>query len=280
MEREKRMNGWDVIAGFILGTVEGLTEFAPVSSTGHMILVDDLWLQSDKWFSQEVANTFKIVIQLGSILAVFTVFWRRLFSLIGIKRFMENKQAATLSIGHVLAAMLPAAILGFLFEDTIDDYLFSYKTVLVGLVVGGILMIVAEKLQPSAISHNLDEISYKQAFCIGLFQCLSLWPGFSRSGSTISGGLLLGVNRKTASEFSFIVAFPIMLGATCLKLYKYWEYLTADALPLFVSGFITAFVVSLLAIKFFLKLIEKVKLTPFAIYRFVIAALIYVFFIM
>jgi undecaprenyl-diphosphatase len=231
-------------------------------------------------FSQESANTFKIVIQLGSILAIFMVFWRRLFSLIGIKRFMEDKQASTMSLGHVLTAMFPAALLGFLFEDYIDQYLFSYHTVLVGLVVGGILMIVAEKLHPRVTSHDLDKITYKKAFAIGLFQCLSLWPGFSRSGSTISGGLLLGVNHKTASEFSFIVAFPIMLGASSLKLYKYWGFLTADTLPLFITGFITSFAVSLLSIKFFLKLISKVKLSPFAIYRFMIAALIYVFFMM
>ncbi|WP_174496822.1 undecaprenyl-diphosphate phosphatase [Salirhabdus euzebyi] len=279
----KVLNLWEFFVAVILGLVEGLTEFAPVSSTGHMIIVDDMLLQSKELFSKEVANTFKVVIQLGSIMAVVILFRERFIQLLSLKQFVGKKgtQENQLNLKIILVGLLPAGILGFLFEDYIDEYLFSINTVLVGLVVGAFLMIAADLLRPKTnIIQTVDQISYRQAFWIGLFQCLALWPGFSRSGSTISGAVLLGLNHRTAADFTFIMAVPIMLGASTLSLLKNWQYFTIDALPFFIAGFISAFIFALLSIKFFLKLINKIKLIPFAIYRIVLAALIYVFFVM
>ncbi|MBA4493027.1 undecaprenyl-diphosphate phosphatase [Paenactinomyces guangxiensis] len=277
------MNWWDIFVGFILGCVEGLTEFAPVSSTGHMILTKSFLGISDK---DPVVNTLIVVIQLASILAVVFVFWKRLLSLVGLYKVEKLEEDHTYKPGmsrrqrvrrfnllHVLIGIIPAGITGVLLKDMIKEHLFGNTTVLLALVAGGILMIVAEKVNIRVTAHTLDDLTYKQAFYIGLIQCLSLWPGFSRSGSTIAGGILVGCNHKTAAEFTFIMAVPIMVGATTLDLIDSWSYLSASDLPLFVSGFITAFVVALLAIKFFLDLIGRVKLTPFAIYRFVLALL-------
>ncbi|KKE80099.1 undecaprenyl-diphosphate phosphatase [Oceanobacillus caeni] len=270
----------ELLKAIILGLVEGLTEFAPVSSTGHMILVDDMWLKSTDFLGKYAANTFKIVIQLGSILAVVVVFKDRFIDLLGLNRVFNKKEQAKsgphLKLTHIIVGLLPAGIFGLLFEDYIDEYLFTTKTVLVGLLIGAIFMIVADLFRsknPKVVS--VDQISYKQAFSVGLIQCLSLWPGFSRSGATISGGVLLGMNHRTASDFTFIMAVPIMAGASFLSLLKNWEYFTLEALPFFIVGFISAFVFALVSIRFFLKLINKVKLVPFAIYRIILVIVIY-----
>ncbi|MGV3466617.1 MAG: undecaprenyl-diphosphate phosphatase [Heyndrickxia sp.] len=272
------LSWWESFVAFILGMVEGLTEFAPVSSTGHMIIVDDLWLKSKDLFSQEVANTFKVVIQLGSILAVVVVFFERFLSLLGLKKNVSlgRQEGTKLNLLQVIVGLLPAAILGFLFEDYIDEYLFSTNTVLIGLVAGAILMIAADFFRPKKPkAETVDQITYFQAFIVGLFQCIALWPGFSRSGSTISGGVLLGMSYRAASDFTFIMAVPVMLGASFLSLLKHWQSITVDVIPFFVIGFISAFIFAFLSIRFFLKLINKVKLFPFAIYRIVIAAVLY-----
>lgn len=274
------MEWYELFVGFLLGVVEGLTEFAPVSSTGHMILVDGLWLNSSQFLGQEVANTFKIVIQLGSILAVVVVFRDRFKALLNPKSLFtlrQNEAVRQLNLIHILIGLLPAGVLGVLFEDYIDTHLFSVKTVLIGLVIGAFFMIAADlsgvKRQTTA---TLDDITYKQALGVGLIQCFSLWPGFSRSGSTISGGVLLGMSHRAAADFTFIMAVPIMFGASALSLYSKWTYFTLDTLPVFIVGFISAFVFALISIKFFLKLINKVKLMPFAVYRIVLAIVIYV----
>ncbi|KKB40347.1 undecaprenyl-diphosphate phosphatase [Bacillus thermotolerans] len=271
----------ELLKAIILGLVEGLTEFAPVSSTGHMILVDDMWLKSTEFLGQYAANTFKIVIQLGSILAVVIVFKDRFIDLLGLNRIFnknEYNQAAAnhLKLTHVIVGLVPAGVLGLLFEDYIDENLFTTETVLIGLFIGAVFMIVADLFRsknPKVVS--VDQISYKQALGVGLIQCLSLWPGFSRSGATISGGVLLGMNHRTASDFTFIMAVPIMAGASFLSLLKNWEYFTLDALPFFIVGFISAFVFALISIRFFLKLINKFKLIPFAIYRIILVLVIY-----
>lgn len=276
------MDLWEIFVGFVLGLVEGLTEFAPVSSTGHMIIVDDTWLHSKEMFSPEVANTFKVVIQLGSIMAAVIVFKDRFLSLLGLKKLSPdgNGPGHKLRLAQVIVGLLPAAVLGLLFNDYIDEYLFSINTVLIGLVAGALLMIAADWFRPGRPkAATVDQISYKQALIIGLFQCIALWPGFSRSGSTISGGVLLGLSHRAASDFTFIMAVPVMAGASFLSLLKNWHYITADALPFFIVGFISAFLFALLAIRFFLKLINKIKLVPFALYRIALAAIIY-FFIM
>lgn len=267
-----------LFVAFVLGVVEGLTEFLPVSSTGHMIIVGE-WLG----FTGDTAKTFEVIIQLGSILAVVVVFWRRLFGLIGIHfggKPVEHdgKTAGHLKLGHILLAMFPAVVIGLIFHDLIKS-LFEPKNVMYALIVGGVLLLVAEWLKPKNPSAvGLDDITYRQAFAIGCFQCLALWPGFSRSGSTISGGMLVGVNRYAASEFSFILAVPMMMGASALDLYKSLHFLTLGDLPMFAVGFITAFIVALIAIKTFLQLIKRISFVPFAIYRFIVAGVVYMVF--
>jgi undecaprenyl-diphosphatase len=275
------MDLYTLLKAIILGLVEGLTEFAPISSTGHMIIVDDLWLQSKEFLGKYPANTFKVVIQLGSILAVVVIFRERFIDMLDFKNRGASGVSARnkLKLSHVLVGLLPAGVLGVLFEDTIDEHLFSIETVLIGLFVGAIFMIIADVIS-SKYSHvkveSVDGITHKQALIVGLIQCLALWPGFSRSGSTISGGVLLGMNHRTAADFTFIMAVPIMLGASVLSLAKNWQYFSMDALPFMAAGFISAFIFALVSIKFFLKLINKVKLIPFAIYRIVLVLAIYV----
>ncbi|MEF2096339.1 undecaprenyl-diphosphate phosphatase [Bacillus sp. CFBP9009] len=270
------MNMWEIFVAVILGLVEGLTEFAPVSSTGHMIIVDDLWLKSTELFGSEVANAFKVVIQLGSILAVVVLFWGRFMDLLGLRKLKGTSavNGPKLNLLQIFVGLLPAGVLGLLFEDYIDEHLFTMKTVIVGLFLGAFLMIAADKFRPRLTAETVDQITYKQAFGVGLIQCLSLWPGFSRSGSTISGGVLLGMSYRAASDFTFIMAVPIMAGASLLKIVKYWEFFTPEVLPFFIAGFISAFIFALFCIRFFLILINKVKLTPFAIYRIVLAVVL------
>ena len=261
----------DWLIGLIMGAVEGLTEFLPVSSTGHMILTGHLI-----GFDDERAKVFEVVIQLGSILAVVVIFWKRLWSLVGIGKVTDGP---SLNLLHIIIGMIPAGILGVLFHSTIKEVLFGPGPVVISLVAGGILMIVAEKFSKPSTARTLDEITYKQAFTIGMFQCLALWPGFSRYGSTISGGLLARVSHTAAAEYTFILAVPMMVAASGLDLIKSWDVLSSADITLFVTGFVTAFVVAMLAIVSFLKLLSRVKLTPFAYYRFILAAVFY-FFIM
>ncbi|MEW5288802.1 MULTISPECIES: undecaprenyl-diphosphate phosphatase [Erwinia] len=261
----------------ILGIVEGLTEFLPVSSTGHMIIVGHLL-----GFEGDKADTFEVVIQLGSILAVVVMFWRRLFGLIGIhfgKVPHEGTGRGHLTLIHILLGMIPAVVIGLIFHDKIK-LLFNPVNVMYALVVGGVLLLAAEFLKPKKPKAvGIDDMTYRQAFVIGCFQCLALWPGFSRSGATISGGMLMGVSRYAASEFSFILAVPMMLGATILDLYKSRGFLTMADFPMFAVGFITAFIVALIAIKVFLKLIQNISFVPFAIYRFIVAIAVWFLFV-
>jgi undecaprenyl-diphosphatase len=271
-----KMDLLTILKAILLGIVEGLTEFAPVSSTGHMIIVDDMWLQSDVFLTKYVANTFKIVIQLGSILAVIVVFRERFADLLGFKGRNNAAEKKNLRISQVIAGLIPAGVLGVLFEDYIDEYLFSIHSVLIGLGVGAVLMIIADLFGPKTVkAESVDQISYKQALLVGLFQCFSLWPGFSRSGSTISGGVLVGMSHRAAADFTFIMAVPIMAGASGLSLLKNWEYFTLEALPFFIAGFISAFIFALISIRYFLKLISKIKLIPFALYRFALVLVIW-----
>ena len=260
----------DTIIAFIMGIVEGLAEFLPISSTGHLILVGHLI-----GFEGEKAKTFEIVIQLGAILAILLLYYKRFLSLFNFKPIFQKEQK--FNALHVILGVVPAAVVGFALHDFIKNTLFAPVFVVVGLVVGAILMIVAEKFRGEPTAETLDDLTYKQAFTIGLFQCLAVWPGFSRSGSTISGGLLSRASYVAASEFSFIVALPVMIGATGLDLLKSWDQLSASDIPMFAVGFITAFVVAMIAVVTFLKLLKKIGLVPFAFYRIVLAILFTVF---
>ncbi|MVO99059.1 undecaprenyl-diphosphate phosphatase [Paenibacillus lutrae] len=260
----------ELLIAFILGIVEGLAEFLPISSTGHLILVGHLL-----GFEGERAKTFEIVIQLGAILAITVLYQERLVSLFNIKPLLNQEKK--FNALHVILGVLPAGIVGVLTLDLVKMYLFQPYTVVIGLVAGAILILFAEKKKPEPVSFSLDELTYKQALTIGLFQCLAAFPGFSRAGSTISGGLLAKASYKTASEFSFLIAIPIMVGVTGLDLYKSRDLLTASDIPMFAIGFLTSFAVAMLAVVTFLKLLEKWGLTPFAYYRIVLAILFTLF---
>lgn len=265
----------ELLKALILGFVEGMTEFAPVSSTGHMIIVDDMWLKTEDFLGKYSANTFKIVVQLGSILAVVVVMWKRLFSLVGLYKIDTEESSKQFNLLHVIVGIIPAGVLGVILEDFIDKNLFGVETVIFSLIAGSILMIIADKFGPKNPSIvSLDQITYAQAFKVGLVQCLSLWPGFSRSGATISGGVLFGMNHKTAADFTFIMAVPIMAGASLISVLKNWEDIDMNHLSFYIVGFISAFVFALISIKFFLKLISRVKLMPFAIYRIILAVVL------
>ncbi|MBN2982498.1 MULTISPECIES: undecaprenyl-diphosphate phosphatase [Cohnella] len=260
----------DVISAIILGVIEGLTEFLPVSSTGHLILAGDLL-----GFEGDAATTFKIVIQLGAVMAVLILYWGRYMSILKDLFAFDFSAKNKLNAIHMILAMIPALVVYLILKDFIKGTLFGPEPVLVGLIAGGVLMIIAARAKRKVTAENTDDISYKQALGIGLFQCLALWPGFSRSGSTISGGLLLGTSQKAAADFTFIISVPVMLGATILDMYDSREYLTSDALALFGIGFVAAFVVAMLAVVTFLNLIKRLKLEWFAAYRFVLAAVFF-----
>jgi len=265
----------ELLKALILGFVEGMTEFAPISSTGHMIIVDDLWLKTTEFLGQDSANTFKVVIQLGSILAVVVVMWKRMLSLVGLYRRNDIKSSKKFNLLHVIVGIIPAGVIGLLFEDFIDEHLFTTKTVIVGLILGAFWMIFADKFGPRRPTiTSLDRLSYGKAFKVGMVQCLSLWPGFSRSGATIAGGVIMGLDHKTAADFTFIMAVPIMAGASGLSLIKNWDQINPDHFWFYVVGFISAFIFALISIKFFLKLISRVKLVPFAIYRLLLAGIL------
>lgn len=281
----------ELLIAFILGVIEGLTEFIPVSSTGHMIIVDDILLQSYAVLgSTELANTFKVVIQFGSILAVMIIFWERFLQLIPYGRDLSGdvrdrletygdglkKGSGQISYKHFIVGLLPAFIFGLLLENVIDTYLFRVETVIVGLLLGAILMLVADQVagEEGRTPVSFENITYKQALFIGLYQCLALWPGFSRSGATIAGGVLLGLNYRAAADFTFMMAVPIMFGASALSLYKKWSLMSADIIPFFVVGFVSAFVFAYISIRFFLALIGRVRLKPFALYRIALAIIL------
>lgn len=255
----------------IIGIVEGLTEFLPISSTGHMILVGSLL-----GFEGEKASVFEVFIQLGAILSVFILYRDKFFAMLRPKSI--NIYGGGLTAMHVLAGIVPVMGVGFLLHKAIKSYLFSPYTVIIGLVAGAVLMLVAEKTASRPITRDVDNMTIKQAFWVGLFQVLALWPGFSRSGSTIAGGLFLGMSRKAAAEFSFIIAVPLMLVACVYDLMKIWNSLSADDFMMFAIGFIVAFITAYISIVWFLRFLNNSTLAAFAYYRFVIAGLSYYYF--
>ncbi|KIL42404.1 UDP pyrophosphate phosphatase [Gordoniibacillus kamchatkensis] len=260
----------------IIGIVEGLTEFLPVSSTGHMILTQALLRIPE---DNEIMKTFEVVIQLGAILAVVVVYWKRILQLFGLAGRSAPAGKRKLNLLHILIGIIPAGLIGFLFNKTIEAKLFSPVTVVLSLVVGGVLLIVAEKLPGRRTADTMDDITYRQAFYIGLYQILAVvWPGFSRSGATIAGGMLSGVSRGASADFTFIMAIPLMFAATALSLLKKHDMFTPDVIGFFAVGFIVSFIVALLAVVTFIKLVSRLKLTYFAYYRFIVAALFVLYF--
>ncbi|NPA14579.1 MAG: undecaprenyl-diphosphate phosphatase [Aquificae bacterium] len=244
---------------FILGLVEGLTEFLPVSSTGHLILVSTLLGLKQTDFQK----TFEVAIQLGSILAIVFLFHKRLFSDIELWK-------------RIIVAFIPTGVLGFLLYKVIKGYLFSPFVVATMLILGGVIFILVElwlKNRKTSPIKDEDQIPYWKAFAIGLFQSLAMIPGTSRSGATIIGGLLLGLDRKTAAEFSFLLAVPTMLVATAYDVYKHHNEFSLENWQLLAVGFITAFISAYIVVKWFLDFIKKHSFIPFGVYRIIVGLL-------
>lgn len=260
----------DNIIAIIIGIVEGLTEFLPVSSTGHMILVGSMI-----GFEGEKASVFEVFIQLGAILSVFILYRDKFMRMLNPRRLSIH---GGLSLYHVAAGIIPVTGIGYLLHKYIKAYLFSPLTVIVGLVAGAVLMLVAEKVTDRPVTKDVEDMSIRQAFLVGAFQILSLWPGFSRSGSTIAGGLFLGLSRTAAAEFSFIIAVPLMFVACFYDLLKIWDKLNLADFQMFAIGFVTAFVVAYFSIVWFLRFLNRSTLASFAYYRFIIAGLSYYYF--
>lgn len=244
----------------ILGLVEGATEFLPVSSTGHLILAQDAL-----GFSLASANMFTVVIQLGAILAVCWLYRQRLFDV----AFHLNQKKQQQFVLRLFIAFLPAAIIGLAFHHAIEEKLFKPIVVAIMLVVGGIIIWLVEKFKPAPTTHSIDDMSLKQAFLVGCAQVASLIPGTSRSGATIIGGLLIKLDRKVATEFSFFLAMPVMVAATILDVYKYYDTLTVNEAWVILTGFVVSFFAGLLAVKFLVNFVAKHDFIPFAIYRIV-----------
>lgn len=268
-----------VLVAICLGIVEGLTEFIPVSSTGHMILTAKLMGIDEQ---SDLLKTFEVVIQLGAILAIAVVYREKILRMLGLAPKTMRKGNAPkkqLNLLHLVLGMTPALLTAFIAKDYIKE-LFSAETVLLALIAGGLFMWFAEWKgnQRSSLSNTIDDITYKQAFIIGLYQIVSvLWPGFSRSGSTIAGGMLSRVSYRAAADFSFIMAIPIMLAASGYELLQNYKQFDWHAIGFFGLGFIVSFMVAYVVVVFFLKHIQSITLKHFAIYRFLLAALFWFF---
>jgi undecaprenyl-diphosphatase len=260
------MDLWSAAQALILGIVEGLTEFLPISSTGHQIIVADLLD-----FGGERAMAFNIIIQLGAILAVVWEFRKKIFDV--VLGLPKDRQAQRFT-GNLLIAFFPAVVLGVIFADMIHHYLFNPITVAAALVIGGVIMLWAERRQHVVHAETVDEMTWKDALKVGFAQCLAMIPGTSRSGATIIGGLLFGLSRKTATEFSFFLAMPTMVGAAVYSGYKYRDLFQQSDLPVFAIGFVTAFIFAMIAVRGLLKFIANHSYAMFAWYRIAFGLLI------
>ena len=269
----------EIIKAIILGIVEGITEWLPISSTGHMILVDEFLKLN---VTPEFKEMFLVVIQFGAILAVIVIFWSKLFPF-GFKNGFEIKKDIFSMWFKVIAACLPSAVVGLLLDDIIDELFYNYVSVAIALIVFGVLFIVVENYNKgrTAKINSIDDITYKTALIIGLFQLIAaVFPGTSRSGATILGALLIGVSRTTAAEFTFFLAVPTMLGASLLKLVKFGLNFTADEMTLLLTGMVVAFTVSMFTIKFLMGYIKKHDFKVFGWYRIVLGIIVLAYFML
>ncbi|WP_017906954.1 undecaprenyl-diphosphate phosphatase [Pseudomonas asplenii] len=260
------MDLWTAAQALILGIVEGLTEFLPISSTGHQIIVADLL-----GFGGERAIAFNIIIQLAAILAVVWEFRAKVFSVV---RDLPRERSAQRFTVNLLVAFMPAVILGVLFKEVIATYLFNPITVASALVVGGVIILWAERREHTVHAETVDEIRWQDALKVGFAQCLAMIPGTSRSGATIIGGLLFGLSRKTATEFSFFLAMPTMVAAAVYSGYGFRHQFQMADLPVFAVGFVTSFVFAMIAVRGLLKFIASHSYAAFAWYRIVFGLVI------
>ncbi len=271
------MNILEWLKVLLLGIVEGLTEWLPISSTGHMILVNE-FIQLN--VSKEFMEMFLVVIQLGAILAVVVLYFWKLWPFTTPSKGWIKKDTWSLWF-KVIVAVLPAALIGVPFDDQIDALFYNYQTVAATLIIYGVLFIIIENRNRhrTPVITTFQELSYSTALLIGAFQVLSLIPGTSRSGATILGAMLLGTSRYIAAEFSFFLAIPVMFGASLLKLVKFGFNFTGTEIAILLVGMLTAFVVSILAIKFLMSYIKKNDFKAFGWYRIVLGILVILYFV-
>jgi undecaprenyl-diphosphatase len=255
----------DSLMAVLLGIVEGLTEFLPVSSTGHLILATKLMgFDAERW------SVFNIAIQPGAILAVVVLYWRTFIDV--LKGLFAKDRSSIAFIRNILIAFFPAVILGLVLKDQIDALLENAIVVAWALIIGGIAILIVERLAKTQETGGVAKLGFGQAFKVGLVQCLAMVPGVSRSGATILGAMSLGIDRKTAAEFSFFLAVPTLTGATVLQLAKHHDELTGDSLGLIGIGFVVSFVVAMAVIKAFMSIVTRYGFAPFAWYRIVAGA--------
>lgn len=270
----------ELLKAILFGIVEGITEWLPISSTGHLILLDELVQLK---VSEAFYEMFQVVIQLGAIGAVIVLFFHKLnpFSL---KKNPEKKRQTWQLWFKVVAAVLPSAVIGLLLDDWMDEHLYNYVVVAIALIVYGVAFLLVENRPKTGKEiHSVHSIDLRTALLIGAFQCLSLIPGTSRSGSTILGGILLGVSRGAASEFSFFLAIPTMLGASALKLLKFLLEGTGISgleVGVLITGCIVSFVVSLLVIKGLMAYVKRHDFKPFGIYRIVLGIVVIIYYLL
>lgn len=267
----------ELVKTVILGIVEGLTEWLPISSTGHMILVD-AFIKLD--VPKQFMDMFLVVIQLGAILAVVVLNFERLNPFSSWKTHREKQETYSLW-GKVIFACIPAAVIGLLFNKFMEEHFMTAPVVAATLIIYGVLFIIVENWNRNRHPRiqELRELDYRTAFIIGLFQVLSLVPGTSRSGATILGGIILGTSRTVAAEFTFFLAIPVMFGASLLKMVKFgWHYTGAEIL-IMVIGMATAFLVSILSIKFLMRYIQNNDFKPFGWYRIILGILVVLYFV-
>ncbi len=263
----------DLFFSFLLGIIEGITEWLPVSSTGHMILFNELFKPG---FSESFEELFLVVIQLGAILAVVLIYWNKLFPFSFKKGEPIVKKGIFSLWVKIIVSCLPAAVIGVLFEDFFDKYFYNSFSVSIALIVFGILFIVVESVQKSSSKINsISEITLKTALIIGVFQVIAaVFPGVSRSGATILGALLIGVSRTVAAEYTFYLAVPVMFGASLLKIVKLGFLYSPEEYVYLAVGMVTAFAVSVLAIKFLVGYVKKHDFKVFGIYRIILGLLV------
>lgn len=256
------MDLYSLVMAALLGVVEGVTEFLPISSTGHLILVEDLL-----GFEGPPGKFFEIIIQLGAILSVVWIYRVKLWNTaLGL---FSKGPAQRLTL-NVLIAFLPAAIIGVLAHDYIKRVLFSPWVVSAALIVGGVAILLIERMQKTHTITTVEDMPISRALAVGLFQCVAMIPGTSRSAATIMGALLVGVNRSAAAEFSFLLAIPTMFGATLYDLYKNRDGLTADGMTFVAVGFVVSFIVALIVVKWLLRYISSHGFGAFAVYRIIL----------
>jgi len=271
----------EILKAIIIGIIEGVTEWLPISSTGHMILADEFIKLN---VTPQFKEMFLVVIQLGAILAVVVLFFNKLNPL-SPKKSLEERKSIWVLWAKVLVACIPAGVIGFLFDDKLESIFYNYQTVAVTLILYGVLFIVLENRNRKRIPtvKDLSALSYKTAFLIGAFQVLALIPGTSRSGSTILGAILIGTSRYVAAEFSFFMAIPAMFGASALKIFKFLKEgvaITGTEVAILIAGMISAFVVSILAIKFLMGYIKKNDFKAFGYYRIILGIIVLAYFLL